>query len=607
MELCVFETQVRAPPAMKPSLMMALLLGACSFLPNCQNAPTFLRWVALRKLLGGELLKAGQLAQHFEQDAASPTTSSGFSYCSICKLSTSAVRGYLHKGWPESAITTILRQGCGTLGIETPRVCAGLVKLFKDEFFYVLGHTTMSPAEICGILFPDECPPSSVLNWTVPLPVRTKPPVTPVPLPKEGSPTLRVLHISDTHVDPAYSEGSEAVCNEPLCCHAGDVPAAKQQRRIAGRWGAFRTCDIPPKTFEHMLKTIRETQKIDYVIWTGDMVAHHIWNTSRLANLGIMEYTVKTIEKYLPGIPVYPALGNHEGEPVDSFPIPAVRGNRSVEWLYMALASQWSQWLPSSATLTMKRGAFYAITPFLGLKIISLNMNYCNNLNWWLLLDPRDPAEQLAFLVNELQESETKGQKVHIIGHIPPGQGDCLTVWSDNYNRIIERFESTVRGQFFGHTHTDELEVFYESIGEQHSAMRPYAVAYVAPSTTTFNSGNPAFRVYVVDGNYNNSTWAVLDHETYVMNLTEANADPTREPRWHLEYAAKVQYGMQSLEAAEWDNLLNRMEADDELFQSFYRFYTKEDPTARPCTATCRKVFLCKQRTSKSADLNKCR
>ncbi|KAH8021758.1 hypothetical protein HPB51_016822 [Rhipicephalus microplus] len=63
-------------------------------------------------------------------------------------------------------------------------------------------------------------------------------------------------------------------------------------------------------------------------------------------------------------------------------------------------------------------------------------------LDRWLLLDPRDPAEQLAFLVNELQESETKGQKVHIIGHIPPGQGDCLTVWSDNYNRIIERRSS---------------------------------------------------------------------------------------------------------------------------------------------------------------------
>ncbi|XP_037518477.2 sphingomyelin phosphodiesterase [Rhipicephalus sanguineus] len=591
---------------MKSSLLMVLVLGACYFLPSCHSAPTFLRWVALRKFLGGEFLKLGRLAQRLDQDAASLTTSNGIPYCGICKLSTTAVRGYLHEGLPESVITALLREGCGTLGIETPRVCAGLVQLFKDEFFYVLGHTTMTPAEICGIVFPDECPPSGVLNWTVPLPARPKPPVTPVPLPKVGSPTLRVLHISDTHVDPSYSEGSEANCNEPLCCHAADVPAAKQQRRIAGHWGAFHTCDIPPRTFEHMLKTVRDTQKIDYVIWTGDMVAHDIWNTSRLCNLGIMEYTVKAIEKYLPGVPVYPALGNHEGQPVDSFPIPAVKGNRSVDWLYTALASQWSQWLPPSATLTMKRGAFYAVTPFPGLKIISLNMNYCNTLNWWLLLDPRDPAEQLAFLVNELQESEMKGQKVHIIGHIPPGQEDCLTVWSDNYNRIIERFESTVRGQFFGHTHTDELEVFYESVGEQHSAKRPYAVAYVAPSATTFNSGNPAFRVYVVDGNYNNSTWAVLDHETYVMNLTEANADPTREPRWHLEYAAKAEYAMHSLEASQWDNLLDRMEVDDELFQKFYKFYSKEDPTAKPCTATCRKNFICKQRTSKSADFNAC-
>ncbi|EEC01319.1 hypothetical protein IscW_ISCW001543 [Ixodes scapularis] len=29
--------------------------------------------------------------------------------------------------------------------------------------------------------------------------------------------------------------------------------------------------------------------------------------------------------------------------------------------------------------------------------------------------------------------------KVHIIGHIPPGIGDCLQVWSENYHRIISR------------------------------------------------------------------------------------------------------------------------------------------------------------------------
>ncbi|XP_075551077.1 sphingomyelin phosphodiesterase-like [Dermacentor variabilis] len=592
---------------MKPSLLTLLLLGACCFLPSCRSAPGHLRWGALRKFMGGEFLKTEWLAQQLEQNLAPLRTGIGIAYCSACKVSTATVREYLQAGLPESVISGFLQGACHSLGIETSRVCAGLVELFKDEFFYVLGHTTMSPAEICGIVFPDECPPAGALNWSVPLPPRPKPPVRPVPLPKEGAPTLRVLHISDTHVDPEYSEGSEAECNEPLCCHAGDVPASSGRRRKAGHWGAFQTCDIPPRTFENMLKTVRDTQKIDYVIWTGDMVAHDVWNTSRASNLDIMEYTVKSLEKYLPGVPIYPALGNHEGNPVDSFPIPAVKGKRSVDWLYTALASQWSQWLPASASVTMRRGAFYAITPFPGLKIISLNMNYCNTLNWWLLLDPRDPAEQLAFLVSELQESEIKGQKVHIIGHIPPGQEDCLQVWSDNYNRIIERYESTVRAQFFGHTHKDELELFYEPAREYYRGRRPFSVAYVAPSTTTFNSGHPAYRVYVVDGNYANSTWAVLDHETYLMNLTEANVDPQREPRWHLEYAAKAEFGMQSLEPAEWDDLLNKMELDDKLFDKFYRFYGKQDPTAKPCYSVCRKSFLCKQRTSKSSDFKACR
>lgn len=52
--------------------------------------------------------------------------------------------------------------------------------------------------------------------------------------------------------------------------------------------------------------------------------------------------------------------------------------------------------------------------------------------------------------------------QVHIIGHIPPGSGDCLTPWSWNYYKIINRYESTVTAQFFAHTHLDEFEIFYD-------------------------------------------------------------------------------------------------------------------------------------------------
>lgn len=66
-------------------------------------------------------------------------------------------------------------------------------------------------------------------------------------------------------------------------------------------------------------------------------------------------------------------------------------------------------------------------------------MNYCNNKNWWLLINSTDPVSELQWLVYELQGAEINGEKVHIIGHIPPGHSDCLKIWSRNYYHIINR------------------------------------------------------------------------------------------------------------------------------------------------------------------------
>ena len=43
--------------------------------------------------------------------------------------------------------------------------------------------------------------------------------------------------------------------------------------------------------------------------------------------------------------------------------------------------------------------------------------------------------------------------KVHIIGHIDPTE--CLSSWSENYYRIVNRYESTIVSQMFGHTHNE--------------------------------------------------------------------------------------------------------------------------------------------------------
>lgn len=159
---------------------------------------------------------------------------------------------------------------------------------------------------------------------------------------------------------------------------------------------------------------------------------------------------------------------------VDSFPPPYIQQKDiSISWLYDELDTLWRRWLPASVSHTIRRGAFYSVLVRPGFRIISLNMNYCNNKNWWLLLNSTDPATELQWFIYELQSAEFSNEKVHVVGHIPPGHPDCLKVWSHNYYEIISRYENTVTAQFFGHTHFDEFEVFYDpkDLSKWHSAI----------------------------------------------------------------------------------------------------------------------------------------
>lgn len=55
-----------------------------------------------------------------------------------------------------------------------------------------------------------------------------------------------------------------------------------------------------------------------------------------------------------PNVTVYPAVGNHESTPVNSFPPPFIHGNRSSGWLYGAMADEWAPWLPDPALKTLR-------------------------------------------------------------------------------------------------------------------------------------------------------------------------------------------------------------------------------------------------------------
>jgi len=170
---------------------------------------------------------------------------------------------------------------------------------------------------------------------------------------------LQVLHISDVHIDSEYAVSSNAECNEPLCCRDGAAtslaPPTDRGKRTttihapSGKWGDYRNCDLPWWTLENLLRSI--TEKVDYVLWTGDQQAHDVWSQSKQGSLDTLYNLTDLFVRAVPTLPIYPALGNHDIYPANNFPPKKVptEGKYDPTWFYQALAKAWSPWLPEDA------------------------------------------------------------------------------------------------------------------------------------------------------------------------------------------------------------------------------------------------------------------
>jgi sphingomyelin phosphodiesterase len=96
-------------------------------------------------------------------------------------------------------------------------------------------------------------------------------------------------------------------------------------------------------------------------------------------------------------------------------------------------------------------------------------------------------------------------EAVYIIGHLPPGNHECMPVWSHNYARIVHRFESTIKGQFFGHTHHDEFSIYRDP----QELRRATNVAFISPSITAYRKVQPSYRIFHLDGRRWESSWVM--------------------------------------------------------------------------------------------------
>lgn len=57
--------------------------------------------------------------------------------------------------------------------------------------------------------------------------------------------------------------------------------------------------------------------QFDFVVITGDIPSHNVWNQSRSDQVNAMRLVTKMIIDHIPGKQVYFSVGNHESAPVN--------------------------------------------------------------------------------------------------------------------------------------------------------------------------------------------------------------------------------------------------------------------------------------------------
>ena len=173
--------------------------------------------------------------------------------------------------------------------------------------------------------------------------------------------------------------------------------------------------------------------------------------------------------------------------------------------------------------------------------------------------------------------------------------------WSREYSRIVERFSNTIQGQFQGHSHLNQVSVFY---AEDDSSIATN-VAFSGGGLNTYNDINRNYMVYPVDP----ETYEVLNVESWIYNLTESNLTPEKAPRWFKHISFKEQFDLEDLSPASVDDMVYGFITDPAMLHKYHEFRVKAgDPyQLQECNSNCQKKDLCEIVSSDNSRDDKCK
>jgi predicted phosphodiesterase len=525
---------------------------------------------------------------------------------------------------------------CSETGLHSAETCEEDFRgdTFGATWTQVLAFADVSGADgpyICNSLSGTFCPSPAPIDldfsqyFPSPKPKHAR-------APKPSGKRVKVLHMSDIHLDPRYKVGSEGNCTSHLCCRSNaNNPALPdgQTGLLAPEFGYFK-CDTPYDLAFAALEsvaTLTGTSKehpLAWTIYTGDLVAHDPQTQlSRAyveyAETAVFEHLFKT---YLTG-PVFPVLGNHDTNPEainapHSLPGPL---GEQMSWNFDHVSALWKHegWISEEAARQARvhYGA-YSIKNHYGLRMITFNSDFWYRSNFLNFINTSNPdvSGSFRFVIDELQAAEDAGERVWLFAHVLSGWDGTnpLPNPSNLFYQIIDRYSPhVIANVFFGHTHEDQFMIYYRHNGTRQTRNDALTTGWIGPSITPLSNVNSGFRMYEVDTGsfdiYEAYTWTA-DVSSFA-NLTGG----THGPVFELEYSTRETYGGAAgwpadapLNASFWHAVTEGMERDGGLVGTFNRLQGKSSILTPNCTnAACVEAKICYMRSGSVALGRQCR
>lgn len=287
------------------------------------------------------------------------------------------------------------------------------------------------------------------------------------------------------------------------------------------------------KAFQGKAAEVAKQKDVQFILYLGDLSAHYACIGDCYLAPGKRFKHNEDISVALTGLhgiaakankPIFYLPGNNDAISGNYYSFADERGQTPISlaqatpFFFPAIVPSNADTPPCIVSNPHPTAGYYAAWPVRGIRLIALN-----TVIYSPKYESRDGNaqitlgdEQMTWLAGQLKEATTKKEKVYLAMHIPPGldykknaMWTNVQPWERQLLALCAKYQSTIAGILFGHTHMDELRRLYDTTGKYVTE-----VAIAAPGVSPNHKTNPAIKTV----NYDPKSKELLDFTTYYTN-----------------------------------------------------------------------------------------